>query len=80
MEAVIPGLILVVSISSGNSPFLEVEKAYWDCEYAALQGAVDLDKGAACNDIFELLKKHKFGGNFQAFLPGGGKTKTGKSR
>jgi hypothetical protein len=67
MDAVIPAMLFVAAISSGNALSLEVEKAYWDCEYAALQGAVDLDDAAACNDNFERLKKHRFHGSFQHF-------------
>ena len=46
----------------------EMEKAFWDCEFAATQGVIDLDVAAGCSEIYEHLKKEKFGGDFKRVL------------
>jgi hypothetical protein len=32
-----------------------MEKIFWDCEFAAVHGFVDLDKGIGCSENFEAL-------------------------
>lgn len=61
-------ILLFSSAAFGGMSFTEAEKAYWDCEFMATQGRVDLDTGAGCYDLYERLKKDKFGGDFDRFL------------
>lgn len=68
MAPVLPSIILAASTTIGNMSPAEVEKSFWDCEFAATQGAIDLDEAAACNVIYEHLKTDKFLGDFERFL------------
>lgn len=61
-------MIVASSAALANTPGIEMEKAYWDCEFAASEGQISLDAAAACSEIYELLKKVKFGGRFDVFL------------
>jgi hypothetical protein len=68
MASGLAAMIVVSSAAIGNMAGAEVEKAYWDCEFTAIQGRISLDDAAACNEIYEHLKEHKFGGQFDRFL------------
>jgi len=68
MASELGSIIVMTLIGGGNISGVEVEQAYWDCEYAATQGRISLDEGAACVEIFEDLKKGRFGGDFERFL------------
>jgi len=46
----------------------ELETAYWDCDYAATQGALGFGDATTCSQVFEALKKEKFGGDFKKFM------------
>lgn len=46
----------------------DMERAFWDCDYAATYGVIDLDVAAGCSDIYERLKEEKFGGDFRRVL------------
>jgi len=61
-------LLLASSVAAGNTLPDAVEAAYWDCEFAAAQGRISLDEGAACHEIYEQLKRNKFDGKFERFL------------
>ena len=45
-----------------------LEKQYWACDYVATTRGVGLEEGAMCGEIFEDLKRSKFGGDFRAML------------
>jgi hypothetical protein len=47
---------------------LELEARFWQCDYAATTYGVSLAEGAQCVEVFEELKRRKFGGDFQALL------------
>lgn len=68
MASALAALIVASSTTVGIAPGAEVEKSYWDCEFAATKGQISLDAAAACSEIYEHLKKHKFGGRFDRFL------------
>lgn len=68
MASGLAAMIVVSSTAVGSLAGGELEKAYWDCEFAAIQGQISLDAAAGCSDIYEQLKKHKFGGKFDRFL------------
>ena len=46
----------------------DLEKQYWACDYAATTRGVWLVEGAMCGEVYEDLKRSKFGGDFQAML------------
>jgi hypothetical protein len=64
MMSILTAVILTTSIAVGNMPLAEVEKAYWDCEFAATKGVITPPQAAACSQIYEYLKKEKFMGDF----------------
>jgi len=68
MASALAAMIVASSTVMVNTPGVEVEKAYWDCEFAAIEGQISLDAAAACSEIYEHLKKHKFDGRFDRFL------------
>jgi hypothetical protein len=68
MEPLLPAIIIAASSVFGELSPAEAEKAYWDCEFAAIHGAIGLDEAAACSEIFEDLKSDKFRGDFRRFL------------
>jgi hypothetical protein len=47
---------------------VDLEKAFWACDYAATTRGVTGGEGAMCGVIYEDLKRSKFGSDFQAFL------------
>lgn len=68
MASALPSIILATVTAIESMSSAEVEKAYWDCEFTATQGPIDLDGAAACSEIYEYLKKDKFLGDFDRFL------------
>lgn len=68
MLPVLPSVILAASTILGNLSPQEVEEFYWDCEFAAAQGTIDLDEAAVCSEVYERLKAKKFRGDFNLFL------------
>jgi hypothetical protein len=46
----------------------EVEKAFWQCDYAVTTSGMGLGEGAWCAEISEEFKRRKFAGDFQAML------------
>lgn len=68
MASGLAAMIVVSSTTVSAMPVAEMEKAYWDCEFAAVEGHISLDSAAACSEIYEHLKKRKFGGQFTNFL------------
>lgn len=68
MVFVLLSIILSASTASRNLSQAEIEIAFWDCEFAATQGVLELSEAAACSRIYEYLKKAKFLGDFDRFL------------
>ncbi|WP_420474902.1 hypothetical protein [Noviherbaspirillum sp. ST9] len=68
MPSALATIFVASSTALMDAPGVEMEKAYWDCEYAATHGQISLDVAAGCSEIYERLKKHKFGGEFGPFL------------
>ncbi|HYD93872.1 MAG TPA: hypothetical protein VEC01_01005 [Noviherbaspirillum sp.] len=68
MASALSSLVLAASATVADLPPAEVERSYWDCEFTAIQGTIDLDAGAACSAIYEQLKADKFDGDFDRFL------------
>ena len=46
----------------------DLEKAYWDCDFATTQTMLGGDEAMYCSQIFEKLKADKFGGDFDKFM------------
>ena len=46
----------------------ELEKAFWQCDYAVTTSGLGLGEGAWCAEISEELKRRKFAGDFHAML------------
>jgi O-glycosyl hydrolase len=65
MEPILPSIIMVSAIAALSSD--KVEKAYWNCESAAIQGTIAPDD-RLCIAIYEHLKNDKFRGDFDRFL------------
>jgi len=61
-------LLACTAAVAGGWTQAEAEKAYWDCEFSAVQGQISLDSAAACSEIYEGLKRDKFDGRFDRFL------------
>lgn len=61
-------ILLFSSTTFTGMPATEQERVYWDCEFLATQGRISLDQGAGCGELYEHLKKAKFGGDFARFL------------
>lgn len=68
METVLPSIILATSTAIAGWSSAEIENAYWDCEFVAVQGTITPDQAAACSEIYERLKSEKFLGNYHRFL------------
>lgn len=68
MPSALSAILIVTSTALGDIPADELEAAFWDCEYLAIRGYLDLDIGAACSEIYEQLKAEKFGGDFERLL------------
>jgi hypothetical protein len=68
MINILPGITLVASAAIGGLPLSEAEKVYWDCEFAAEQGVLDIGDAEVCSKVFEQLKAAKFGSDFNRFL------------
>jgi hypothetical protein len=47
---------------------LDIEKTYWDCDYATTQTLAGFEEAAICSTVFEKLKADKFKGSFQDFM------------
>jgi hypothetical protein len=46
----------------------ELERAFWVCDHAATNGAIDSAQGIACGIVTEDLKRQRFGGDFDQLL------------
>lgn len=68
MASVLPSIILATVVASESMSSIEVEKNYWDCEFIATQGTLDLNEAATCSTIYERLKTDKFLGSFERFM------------
>lgn len=68
MSPVLPSIILAASAVLGSLSPEEAEEFYWDCEYAAAHGTIELDEAAVCSEVYERLKAKKFRGDFNLFL------------
>ena len=54
------------SLASGK--IVNLEKAFWVCDYAGTRGMVDASQGAACIAITDELKRVKFDGDFDQLV------------
>jgi hypothetical protein len=68
MTSILPGIALTASAVLGGSSLVEMEKTYWDCEFAAEQGMLDSSDAGACSEVYERLKMEKFNNDFRRFL------------
>ncbi|HEY0847270.1 MAG TPA: hypothetical protein VGE12_18015 [Noviherbaspirillum sp.] len=68
MAPILPSLLLIATIPVEHWSTAELEKAYWDCEFAAVQGRLELSDAAGCSELYEQLKSDKFHGDFARFL------------
>jgi hypothetical protein len=46
----------------------DLESAFWRCDYAATQSALDASSAQSCAEVHETLKQRKFGGDFARLL------------
>jgi hypothetical protein len=55
---------------SGNvrETAVNLEKQFWACDHAAATRGVGIGDGEICGEIYEDLKRSKFGGDFPAML------------
>src|SRR5262245_54416600 len=58
----------VVDSSHGRLTSVDLERAFWECDYAVTTSGMGLGEGAFCADIHEELKQRKFAGDFRAML------------
>ena len=61
-------LALAAQIAAQLPTGAELEKVYWDCDYASITAMLSADDAAVCGTAFEKLKKEKFGGDFSKFM------------
>ena len=54
------------SLTSGR--MVDLENAFWVCDYAGTRGGVDPSQGAACIAITDELKRLKFDGDFDRLV------------
>jgi hypothetical protein len=54
------------SLTSGQ--MVDLEKAFWVCDYAGTRGMVDPSQGAVCIVITDELKRVKFDGDFDRLV------------
>ena len=62
-----PAAAVTDSVHGRLTP-VDLERAFWECDYAVTTSGVGLGEGAMCADIHEELKQRKFAGDFQAML------------
>lgn len=53
---------------SARQAAADLEKEFWACDHAATTRGVWGEEGALCGEVYENLKKSKFGGDFQVML------------
>jgi hypothetical protein len=46
----------------------DLERAFWECDYFATTRGMGLEEGADCADIYDKIKRTKFGGDFHTLL------------
>ena len=46
----------------------DLERVFWECDYVATTRGMGLEEGAYCADIYDKMKRTKFGGDFHAML------------
>lgn len=68
MERVLPTILITATTLFGDMPPDEMEKAFWDCNFSATHGVIDLNVAAGCSEVYEQLKKQKFDGDFKRLL------------
>lgn len=68
MTRMFPAIAFATSNALANVPLAEVEKGYWDCDYAVNQGRLDFGDAEYCSKLYERLKKEKFNSDFDQFL------------
>jgi hypothetical protein len=54
------------AFNGGNA--IDLEKAFWVCDYAGTNGVVGPDQAAACIAITDELKRAKFEGDFDRLV------------
>ncbi|HJV50388.1 MAG TPA: hypothetical protein VJ652_02950 [Noviherbaspirillum sp.] len=68
MTPILAALAVAASTTVEDVPLVEIEKHYWDCDYAVRQTLLDFSDAEHCSRVFERLKKEKFSGDFHTFL------------
>ena len=56
------------SLGNDRGAVSSLEDAFWACDYAATTRGVFGAEGAKCGEIYENVKRRKFGGDFQSLL------------
>jgi hypothetical protein len=51
-----------------RSELADLERAFWECDYAVTTSGVSLGEGAWCVEITDEVKRRKFAGDFEAML------------
>jgi hypothetical protein len=60
--------LTLVNIGGATLPLTELEQAFWFCDHAATTRGIEATPAELCSDIYDALKTHKFGGDFDALL------------
>lgn len=68
MVRVLPTILIASTTQFGDMPAEEMEKAFWDCDFSATRGVIDLNVAAGCSEVYEQLKMQKFNGDFNRLL------------
>ncbi len=61
-------LLFAASNSLAAIPMVDLERHYWDCNYAATQSMLDTVDAEFCSRVYERLKAEKFNGDYQKFM------------
>jgi hypothetical protein len=61
-------IILAAALAIPTPSGADLERAYWDCDYASTVAFMGPDEAAYCSAVFEKLKAEKFGGDFTKFM------------
>jgi hypothetical protein len=68
MTSMLPAIVFATSGALTSAPINELERHYWDCDYASAQSLLDSSSAANCSLVYERLKTEKFHSDFPRFL------------